>query len=111
APFFTSTQLHCKDLIRRSRGASEPQRDTASNIELVQIVGVPRYPAPAPEWVAPVSTIARRREIGWSISKLAPKPKMFTHVVFCASTNRKSKAGRPLDAAPVRRKGVCSEAK
>jgi len=35
---------------------------------------------------------------------------MFTHVVFRISTNRKSKAGRPLDAAQVRSKGGRSEA-
>jgi|KBSMisStaDraftv2_1062788.scaffolds.fasta_scaffold23047_2 hypothetical protein len=34
---------------------------------------------------------------------------MFTHVVFRISTNRKSKAGRPLDAAPVRSRSVVRE--
>ena len=79
----------------------EAEGNAASNIERIQIVGVTLYPAAAPERIAPVSTVARRREISWRVSELAPQSKVVTHVVPCASTHPKGKTRRTLDSASV----------
>lgn len=64
---------------------SEPQNDSARNIELVKVVVISDDPAPAPERIAPVSAVCGRDVCGRPLG-LTAKSKMLAEVVFRAST-------------------------
>jgi hypothetical protein len=53
-----------RNQLPRDHARSEPQREAASNIELMQIVAVPYCPAPTPKRVAPVAAIGSG-DISW----------------------------------------------
>jgi hypothetical protein len=64
---------------------SEPQSDSARNIELVEVVVITHDPAPAPEGIAPISAI-RGSDVCRGPLDLTTKANMIADVVFRAST-------------------------
>ena len=81
---------------------SEPQSDTTGEIELVEVVIIAHDPAPAPEWIAPISAI-RGSEVCGGPLDLTAKTKMIADVVFRTSAKSKCETSRTVDATAVGR--------
>ena len=61
----------------------EPQRKTASNVELMQVVAIPDCPASTPERIAPIPSIGSG-DISWRPLELSSQTKVPANVVFRA---------------------------
>src|SRR5262245_29317254 len=67
----------------------------------MQIVGLTRYPAAAPERVAPVSTSRGSGDIGGSVSERAFQRKVRAYVVFPAGAHRPGKFGGAINVGSI----------
>src|SRR3954465_14394166 len=67
----------------RNRAHLEPQRKTASNVELMQVVAIPDCPASTPERIAPIPSIGSG-DISWRPLELSSQTKVPANVVFRA---------------------------